>query len=567
MARCITVVGYGFMVHSMTDQAFQMNRWGRLSNTRVFSPLSLRRILLLAAILCCYMAPHSLHAQFTRDISVYPPVLYSGLNVITITAQHGISRIMRGTSTGWSDLTSDLKTPLYRIVSGPTFSQCARKATFVVFVYTMNHDINLHIRTIDCRRNTEMITLSLENLWRVYREDFGTVTLGSTACRTFQVSASGGDFVIDSVGSPTPDFRIRYTGRRPPLKMAGAGVYNYDVCFTAAKVGRVRMPIYVFLRRRYPAGGHNTFVVADTAYVHVIPLPGARPESPPPTRPPVASGRDDRTLVAQPPAIVIPRQSVPVDTPRVIPQATRTDLRTASLQPVSIERPAIENRGTTEPTVSAEILSDPTAHRVVLMPTARSIDSGTIFISNYELAGWLLGYGVNDRLSLLAGALYIPDGSGDNLIATAGGRYQIYRKGFVQGSLGAQANFSRTELSSIVLLAPYATLSLGDDDRRASLMLGYTWRRHTPADSGIAPFNREAMILGLGGDYRIGQHWKLAAETFLLQEAGYQPLILTLRYFDKRFAIDAGLGMDLGILGGRTEGIRVAPVITGTWVF
>jgi hypothetical protein len=201
------------------------------------------------------------------------------------------------------------------------------------------------------------------------------------------------------------------------------------------------------------------------------------------------------------------------------------------------------------------------------MPTARPIDSGKIFVSNYELAGWLAGYGVNDRLSLLGGVLYVPGFISNNLVVTGGGRYEVYSNGAVRGAVGAQANFSRTDLSSIVLLSPYGVVSIGDDDKRASAVLGYTWRRHFPADSGAQPFNKTAAVLGVGGDYRIGYHWKVAAEAFILQEAEYQPLVLTLRYFDKRFAIDGGLGMDLGLLGGRTEGIRLAPVITGTWVF
>ena len=522
----------------------------------------LRGLALLAAVVWGVAAPRPLRAQ---DISVYPPVLYSGLNVITITAPNGLSRILRGSSAGWSDLVSGLNTPQYKIISGPSFSECARKATFIVFVKTMNTEVNLHLRAIDCRRNTERITLGLENTWNVYREEFGNVTLGATACRTFQVGAEGGEFIVDSIGSPAANFQIRYTGGRPPLRIPSSGIFYYSVCFNATKLGRVRMPIYVFLRRRYPAGGQNTFVVSDTAYVNVVPSPIAQtPRTPPAVRPVPPK---NPPLVAQPPALIIPKQPPPPDTPKVIPRATAVRLRQERMTPAPVERPAITGRAETEPTFTQEFLTDPTTHRVVIMPTARPIDSGKIFLSNYELAGWLAGYGVNDRLSLLGGVLYVPSFISNNLVVTAGGRYEVYRQGAVQGAVGAQGNYSRSDLSSIILLSPYGVASVGDDDKRASLLVGYTWRRHFPADSGVAPFNKSAVVLGVGGDYRLGEHWKVAAEAFLLQEAEYQPLVLTLRYFGRRFAIDGGLGVDLGLLGGRTDGIRLAPVLTGTWVF
>src|SRR5690606_23305629 len=113
-------------------------------------------------------APQSLYSQFSRDITVYPPVLYSGLNVITITARQGVSRVLYATRSGWKDLRSGLRTPEFRVISGPSFKQCARTATFTIFVPTMNDPVNLVIRTIDCDNNSETFSLDLENLWNVY---------------------------------------------------------------------------------------------------------------------------------------------------------------------------------------------------------------------------------------------------------------------------------------------------------------------------------------------------------------------------------------------------------------
>lgn len=516
----------------------------------------IRRIALLTAVLCGFTAPRSLHAQFGGDITIYPPVLYSGLNVITITADEGVSRIRYRSGAGWAELRSGIRTSQFRIVSGPSFKPCSRTATFVVFVPNMSSPVSLDIQAVDCGRNSETFSLDLENLWNVYREDFGNVMVGSTACRTFYVQTSGSDFIIDSLGSPSADFQIRYTGRRPPLRVR-PGPYTYNVCFTAKKLGRVKMPIYVFLRRRFPAGGHTTFVVADTAYVNVIPAPASQNKAP----------DKPRVFVAAPPAIIIPKTPVPVDTPRVIPKVATVTMRPVEVAPPPVARASIASGGDPEPVYSHEFLTDPTPHRVMIMPTARPIDSGKIFLSNYELAGWLAGYGVNDRLSLLAGILYVPRFINHNVVASAGGRYEVYNEGALRGALGTQVNFSETDRSTIVLFSPYAVASLGDDDRRASVTLGYTWRRHFPKDDSTAPFNKQALVLGLGGDYRIGHNWKIAAEAFFLQEADYQPIVMTLRYFTHRFAIDAGLGVDLGIHGESSTAPRVAPVISGTWVW
>jgi hypothetical protein len=315
------------------------------------------------------------------------------------------------------------------------------------------------------------------------------------------------------------------------------------------------MPILVYLRRRYPAGGHTSFIVADTAFVNVVPTAtGPRPS------PPIAVRRRTRPpssqLIAQPPLIILPP---PKDTVRVIPKVIPSTARAVPLV-LDTLRAVPSTPGEPYAVVAEEELTDPTTHRAILMPTARSIDSGKVFISNYDLVGWLAGYGVNDRLTLLAGFLYLPRFINYNVVATAGGRYELYREGIVRGALGMQANYSRSDVSTIVLLSPYGVVSLGDDDRRVSAALAYTWRHHTPAEG--EPFNRQAAVLAIGGDYRIGHNWKIAAEGYLLESAGTQPLAVALRYFTDRFAIDAGVGL------GATEGVvRVAPVVAGTWVW
>lgn len=533
------------------DAARIDNRWQSPHSLawRAASPCVER--LAAAIILLLAAATPSLHAQ----ISVYPPVLYSGTNILTITAPNGLNKVTGYIGGRWTNLVTGLSAPYIRITSGATFIQCGTKVTFGVLLKTTRPVGLLQLRVEDCKGNIKYFDFRESETWNVYREEFGNVPQGSNACHTFRVEARGTNLIIDSVSSPSPLFVIRYTNGRPPLRVRSGNIYEYDVCFDAKNLGYVKMPILVYIRRNYPAGGQTNFIVADTAYVNVI-TPGSK--RPPPiaavrkrTRPPSSE------LVAPPPLIVI---EPPKDTVRVIPKVSTTIARSVQMIPDTF-RTVPREESEQIPIAVEESVTDPTTHRTILLPTARPIDSGKIFVSSYDLAGWLVGYGVTDRLSLLGGFLYVPRFIDYNVVGTIGGRYELYREGPVRGALGAQGSFSKSDLSTITVLSPYAVVSVGDDDKRASVVLGYTWRRHTPVDA--ASFDKVAAVLGIGGDYRIGRNWKIAGEGYLLESANYQPLVVALRYFTDRFAIDGGIGVAVGSEGS----VRVAPVVTGTWVW
>jgi hypothetical protein len=196
------------------------------------------------------------------------------------------------------------------------------------------------------------------------------------------------------------------------------------------------------------------------------------------------------------------------------------------------------------------------------MPTAKSLGSGSVFLANYDVAGWVFGYGASDRLSLLGGFLFIPGVLNYNLLVSGGAKYEFLRDGYLRMAAGAQFSFSQTERSSITLGSPYAVASIGNEDQRGSLLLGYSLRHHNPVDG--ESFDRQAAILGIGGDYRVGFHWKVVGELVLLENSDVQPLSLTARYFANDFSIDAGVLVNIDPAGG---GFRVAPVINGIWVW
>lgn len=219
------------------------------------------------------------------------------------------------------------------------------------------------------------------------------------------------------------------------------------------------------------------------------------------------------------------------------------------------------------------IVTDPTTFRNIAMPTAESIGKGHYFVADYDLAGLLAGYGATDRLTLLAGGVFVPASISKVQLGTVGAKYEVFASPQFHAAIGAQYAYSSTEESDISTRAPYAVLSLGDRNRRISLAVGYAWKHHKTATE---EFDRNASIVAIGGDVTIAPGWKIAAETYSIESSGIAPLALTARYFTDHFAIDAGFGIDLsggtdvqssGTLSGRITKISIAPILSAYWVW
>ena len=206
---------------------------------------------------------------------------------------------------------------------------------------------------------------------------------------------------------------------------------------------------------------------------------------------------------------------------------------------------------------------DPTTFRAILTPTARSVGKGRGFVGSYDVAGIIAGYGLTDRLTVIGGGAYVPASGNTTFAATAGGKYEFYRDEKLRGAGGVQMNFSGTEESDIFLAASYLTANYGTLDRSVNLTAGYSWRRHSPSDTTIAPFTKQALLAGLGGDIRFANRWKVAGEIFYIQDSEFQPIALTLRYFGHRFAIDGGIAADMT----PEDGITLLPVLSAIWTW
>lgn len=221
------------------------------------------------------------------------------------------------------------------------------------------------------------------------------------------------------------------------------------------------------------------------------------------------------------------------------------------------------------------VYSDPTTFRTIAVPNAIVPPSGTAVAGVYDVIGLMGGYVPVDHVMILAGgAVPSPQDWG----GVKGSMYAAYSLGLkvgmpVNDRLNVAAGFQWARSiydqditpdsleSSITVSTPYAAVSYGTDDARVSATFGYAFKRHTAVEVG--EFTKDAMIIGIGADYRFARRWKVALEAVSMESLGYVPIALTARFFGEEYAIDAGLGY-LGITTGDASApsIPVAPVVS-----
>ncbi len=228
-----------------------------------------------------------------------------------------------------------------------------------------------------------------------------------------------------------------------------------------------------------------------------------------------------------------------------------------------------------EPAGPDVVYTDPTTFRTIAAPNAIVPARGTIVGGVYDLAGLMAGYVVFDDVMILGGGgVPLPDDWG----GVKGSMYGAYSLGVkarllkgerLQAAVGyqwARSIYDQEQTpdtleSGIVAHTPYAAVSYGDDDSRASITAGYAFKHHTTIDAG--EFNRNALIMSIGGDYRFANRWKVAGELLAMQTLGYAPIAFTARFFGETYAVDAGfayLGLATG--DGDVPSLKFAPVIS-----
>ncbi len=213
---------------------------------------------------------------------------------------------------------------------------------------------------------------------------------------------------------------------------------------------------------------------------------------------------------------------------------------------------------------------DPTTFRSIVVPNAIVPPKGSIIAGDYDGLGLLGGYVPVDHVMILAGGSFpLPDDWG-GVHGTLYGSYSIGIKGGMTllpkldaaiGYQWGQSIYDREETaditdSRITVSVPYASISYGDDDSRISVTGGYAFKHHVTIEAG--EFDRNALLVAGGWDYRFAKRWKVAAEAVTMQTLGFVPIAATLRFFGHHYAIDGGIGYT----GLRTDdGSTTTPVL------
>jgi len=397
--------------------------------------------------------------------------------------------------------------PLMR-VDGAGPGSCDNSRTLDVFVNTASVPIALQIIVLDCAGNEQSVELGLATVWTLDINDLGVTEVGNEICKEFSVRAMGNlPVVLDDITVDDPNVTLRLPTSLP-IAVPGGDNYVYMVCYDASETGVHTFPVVTWIRRDFPSAGQTSYPVADTGYV----------------------------LVREP-----------------------------QQQP----------------------LTDPTTFRSLAIPNAVIPRKGRLYAGVYDLLGLTAGYAFDDHFMVIAGGMLpTPDDWGGNhgemfgaySVGVKIGLQPTKRLHIAAGYQYGKSTYDKAATplfeSEIVVNAPYAAVSWGDDDDRTSITAGYAFKRHTavtPLFDGtpfIREFDRNAFFVGVGGDTRIGRHWKVVAEAAYMQTAGVVPVLAGLRYFGHAWAIDAGLAY-LGIVddGGTRPAIPLAPVLSGIYVF
>ncbi len=461
---------------------------------------------------------HNPDLRAQAGLTIQPPELYPGENVVTLRVMAGIKEVR-------CQIIST--TPLVKVAGVGGIEGCQVEHDLRVSVGDPGANVlKLIVTVIDCNNRRHVDSVALEVKWNVTKIRYGTVEQGVEICREFWVYSRERDTWLDSITVGDPDVWV-VLPTTLPVRIKQGDTYRYQVCFRGKEKGEYNFPVTTWMRRDYPWGGYTNYAVADTGSITVVPRPIVTAE----TSPDPAPRRRD-TIQSQ----VLPPPSA-VDFP------------------------------------------DPTTFRTIATPNAIIPTQGSLYIGSYDILGLTAGYSITDNLMVIVGgAPPLPDDWG----GTHGDAFGAWSVGAKVGAkLGARWNvgggvqfaesrYDREETrgleSSITLGIPYLAASFGDDDSRLSITTGYAFKHHSTLDKG--DFDRNALFASLGADARVGRRWKIAAEVVGMETLGVIPISATARYFGETWAIDAGLAF-LGIetTEGSAPSTPLLPVISFVVVF
>ncbi len=202
-----------------------------------------------------------------RNITtVYPTELYPGENVLTFHNPDGIQEIKP---------MFDSLTISATELEMPTLDDCPDSVVVRVKVNTARYRLNCRFMVTSCAKKRQVFIMR-NRAWQLDVLRFPDVQVGDTTCRKFWAgrasSVEDDGELIESITSTAPQvFFVFPPDSIPPVYHPMDVVYFFDVCFVADAPGNYTFPVRHQIQRSQPAGGHSSYIVADTGLVRVLP--------------------------------------------------------------------------------------------------------------------------------------------------------------------------------------------------------------------------------------------------------------------------------------------------------
>lgn len=215
----------------------------------------------------------------------------------------------------------------------------------------------------------------------------------------------------------------------------------------------------------------------------------------------------------------------------------------ANLSDGSDDQPADETLGATavgdpapasSPKSNPDWYPDPSPTRLIVGPTARSLERGKVYLDlNGFVGGPFLQVGITDRISIGAGTPVLIPGirPGEAFIVTP--KVQLFKGSNTAAAVGLIYGSDSHGRAAIA----YGVVTRGSDD--ASVTVGLALPPVWGGEGGS-----RAPIVMLGGEKRVTRTVKLISENFLASQGGV--VGGGVRFVGRHATFDVGVGVPLG---------------------
>lgn len=176
---------------------------------------------------------------------------------------------------------------------------------------------------------------------------------------------------------------------------------------------------------------------------------------------------------------------------------------------------------------------DPNTTRLFFGPTGRSLKKGEAYFGVYEVLLPFVQIGVTDRFSIGAGTPLVFGDFERPLWVTP--KFRLVERGTTSASIGVMHFFNVDEASVGIA---YGVVTQGNDDRAATLGVGYSYARTDDHDAG-------SVVAMIGGHHRISKRVKLITENYVFKHGGLASG--GIRLFGEKLSADFGLVLPLGV--------------------